>query len=56
MTRTTLIVATVVVSLFASAAAIAQTTPTPASAPQSALKMIGLPTSAKPEMVPSLMS
>jgi hypothetical protein len=54
MTRTTLIVATVVSSLFSSAAAIAQSAPTPASGPQPALKMIGVPTSAKPEMVPSL--
>jgi hypothetical protein len=54
MTRTTLIVATIVSSLFSSAAAIAQSAPTPASGPQPALKMIGVPTSAKPEMVPSL--
>ena len=52
MTHTTFIVATVVGSLFASAAAIAQTAQTRPSAP--ALKPIGVVTSAKPEIVPSL--
>ena len=53
MTRITLGIAIVVGSLLASAAAIAQTTaPAPSSPP--ALKTIGVPTSAKPEMVPSL--
>ena len=52
MTRITLIAAMVVGSLFASAAAFAQTAPTPPSAP--ALKTIGVPTSAKPQIVPSL--
>jgi hypothetical protein len=54
MTRITPIVALVIGSLFASAAAIAQTAPTPASGPTSGLKTIGVPTSAKPEIVPSL--
>jgi hypothetical protein len=54
MTRTTFIVATVVGSLFASAAAIAQTAPIPPSVAQPALKTIGVPSSAKPEIVPSL--
>ena len=54
MTRTIYIVVTVVGSLFASAAAMAQTAPTSAPGPQPALKMIGVPTSAKPQIVPSL--
>jgi hypothetical protein len=53
MTRATFIVATVVGSLFASAAAIAQTTSTAPPGPV-AMKPIGIATSAKPEIVPSL--
>ena len=53
MTRITYIVAIVIGSLFMPAAAIAQTAP--ASPPaQSSLKVIGVPTSAKPEIEPSL--
>jgi hypothetical protein len=51
MVRVTPIVAFVIGSLFASAAAVAQTTPTPA---QPAVKTIGVPTSAKSQIVPSL--
>lgn len=52
MTRLVAIVAIIAGSLFASAAAFAQTAP--ASGPQPALKTIGVPASAKPEIVPSL--
>jgi hypothetical protein len=52
MTRITPIVALVFGALFASVAAFAQTAP--ASGPQPALKTIGLPTSAKSQIVPSL--
>jgi hypothetical protein len=54
MTRITLIAAMVVGSLVPSAAAFAQTTSTPPSKSAPALKTIGAPTSAKPQIVPSL--
>src|SRR5208282_4712012 len=53
MARMTLIAVAVAGSLVASAAAIAQTPP-PASGPPPALKTIGVPTSAKSQIVPSL--
>ena len=52
MTRMTGILA-IVIGLLFTAAAVAQTPSTSPSA-QSSLKTIGVPTSAKPEMVPSL--
>jgi hypothetical protein len=52
MTRNAPIVAFVIGLLFASAAAFAQTAP--ASGPQPALKTIGVPSSAKSQIVPSL--
>lgn len=51
MVRVKPLIALVIGSLFASTAAIAQTAPTPA---QPALKSIGVPTSAKSQIVPSL--
>lgn len=52
MTRITLMAAMVIGSLFASSAAFAQTATTPPSTP--ALKTIGVPASAKAQVVPSL--
>ena len=54
MVRITPTVAIVIGSLFASTAAMAQTAPTSATGPQPAVKTIGVPTSAKSQIVPSL--